>query len=294
MRKLQLIICAIVLSMWAIAQDYETIYTTSGAIYKGYISEQVPGKEIFIYATDVILSLPNDGVNNIREEYRKVEELSFAAQRYFYDKGDSIYVKLLSLRYNDEIYDNVLKINQTSDSLFIRMFNTKTYILPWKSVLNVEKHVENDSKDGLIDVITLKTGEVYSGKVINQVIGSDLTLQAPDTILDIKLSSIEKIEVKSEDRNEFSTDMLVLIPLLDRIVLKDNSILEGFIISRIMGKSINIFTFAKGECVEIPLSYIDSYQKTQNPIYLERYVEQEDDIMKVCIDDKMSCDDLIY
>jgi hypothetical protein len=50
MRKLILITCTIVLSLGAIAQEFETIFTSNGEKYVGYISEQVPGVSILVYA----------------------------------------------------------------------------------------------------------------------------------------------------------------------------------------------------------------------------------------------------
>ena len=259
MRKLQLTFCAIVLSLWTIAQNYQTIYTTTGAIYKGYIAEQIPGNIVSIYATDVILSLPIEGVTNINKEYRIIDELSPAAQHYFYNKGDSLYTELSSLHYNDEIYDNVLILNQTTDSILIRFFNTRTYILTWKSIFKVEE--KNDSSMNLLDIITLKTGEVHKGKVINQTIGKKLTLQTQDTIIDIISSNIKEISVE----NNTNADVLTLTPLLDRIILKNDSILEGFILSRTMGYNMKILT--NENIIEIPLINIKCYQKVQNPYY---------------------------
>ena len=72
MRKLYLLSCAIVLSLGAIAQEFEIIYTASGDIYRGYISEQIPGNTISVYATDATLTLAMHDIQNIHDEYRQV------------------------------------------------------------------------------------------------------------------------------------------------------------------------------------------------------------------------------
>lgn len=282
MRKLQLTFCAIVLSLWTIAQNYQTIYTTTGAIYKGYIAEQIPGNIVSIYATDVILSLPIEGVTNINKEYRIINELSPAAQHYFLNEGDSLYTELSSLQYNDEIYDNVLILNQTTDSISIRFFNTRTYTLPWKSIFKVEE--QNDTLINLWDIITLKSGEEYKGKVISQTIGKELTLQTQDTTINIIPSNIKEISVE----NNTNTNILTLPPLLDRIILKNDSILEGFILSRTMGQNMRILT--NENIIEIPLIDIKCYQKVQNPYC---FLRRNDNTIPLD-EEKTSFNDLIY
>ena len=162
MRKLYLISCAIVLCMGAIAQEFETIYTSVGNIYKGYISEQIPGKTVAIYATDATLSLGNSDIANFRDEYRRVENLSFIAKEYF--KGGEEYVKLCSFEYKGNSIDDALLLKQTSDSLFVRVFTPTTYHLAWKDIVKVEKTISSDiynDIDKVIEKVSPKKEQKY-------------------------------------------------------------------------------------------------------------------------------------
>ena len=184
MRKLYLLSCAIVLSLGAIAQEFEIIYTASGDIYRGYISEQIPGNTISVYATDATLTLAMHDIQNIHDEYRQVNQLSLAAQQYFKTLEDTAtYVKLCSFDYKGNAIDNALTLDQTSDSLRVRMFTTKTYHLPWREIMKVEKITNQHTDYGILDVIQLKDGQEYRGKVVNQVMGKSVIIQTSDLSL---------------------------------------------------------------------------------------------------------------
>lgn len=262
MRKLYLISCAIVLCMGAIAQEFETIYTSVGNIYKGYISEQIPGKTVAIYATDATLSLGNSDIANFRDEYRRVENLSFIAKEYF--KGGEEYVKLCSFEYKGNSIDDALLLKQTSDSLFVRVFTPTTYHLAWKDIVKVEKTISSDIYNDILSVIVLKDGTEYRGKLLNQVLGESITIEDQDgfpfTVLMSNISSFTSDISRTEN-------LFKQIPLLDVIVLKDDSMVTGFITSRVMGKYISIYSKEQQDELVVELAKIARYRKIENPDY---------------------------
>jgi hypothetical protein len=57
------------------------------------------------------------------------------------------------------------------------------------------------------------------------------------------------------------------IPLLDVIVLKDDSMVTGFITSRVMGKYISIYSKEQQDELVVELAKIARYRKIENPDY---------------------------
>lgn len=276
MRKLSILSCAIVLCMGAIAQDFETIYTSSGNVYTGYISEQIPGNTISVYASEVTLALAMNDIQNLRDEYRQVNHLSPLAQQYFKSIGDSTaYVKLCSFDYQDAIVDDALLVKKTNDSLYVRLFTPKTYRLAWKEIHKVQKNITHNASNAILDVVALKDGSELRGKVIEQVMGKTLTILQNDTTqTTISASNVSslRIDISAVD------DAFNHVPLLDALVLKNDSVLSGIVLSRMMGKHITILLADNKQEKIIPLTEIKSYRKVQNPNY-EDSVNEPDTIL---------------
>ncbi len=268
MRKLYLLSCAIVLSFGAIAQEFEIIYTASGDIYRGYISEQVPGNTISVYATDATLTLAMNDIQNIRDEYRQVKQLSPAAQQYFKTiENTKSYVKLCSFDHKGNAIDNALSLEQTSDSLRVRIFSAKTYHLPWREIVKVVKTMNQNTDYGILDVIQLKDGQEYRGKVLNQVMGKSVTIQLSDSLS----QTISAAEISSLALDiSITEDVFTQIPLLDVLVLRDDSIVTGVINARMMGKYVTIFSSDTHKEQMVELSNIVCYRKVENPDYVTK------------------------
>lgn len=273
MRKLSLISCAIVLCMGAIAQDFETIYTSSGNIYTGYISEQIPGNTISVYATEATLTLAMNDIQNLRDEYRQVDHLSPTAQQYFKSIGDSsAYVKLCSFDYQGAVVDDALLVNQTNDSLHVRIFTPKTYRLAWKEIHKVQKNITHNASSAVLDVVALKDGSELRGRVIEQVMGKTLTIHQNDTTqTTISASNVSSLRIDISAVEDAFNHM----PLLDVLVLKNDSVLSGIVLSRMMGKHITILLADNNQEKILPLTEIRSYRKIQNPNYDNPIIVQD-------------------
>lgn len=273
MRKLSILSCAVVLCMGAIAQDFETIYTSSGNVYTGYISEQIPGSTVAVYASETTLALAMNDIQNLRDEYRQVNHLSPHAQQYFKSIGDSTaYVKLCSFDYQGAIVDDALLVKKTNDSLHVHLFTPKTYRLAWKEIQKVQKNITHNASNAILDVVALKDGSELRGKVIEQVMRKTLTILQNDTTqTTISASNVSslRIDISAVD------DAFNHVPLLDALVLKNDSVLSGIVLSRMMGKHITILLADNKQEKIIPLTEIKSYRKVQNPNYEDSVNEQD-------------------
>lgn len=263
MRKLILITCTIVLSLGAIAQEFETIFTAKGEKYIGYISEQVPGVSVSVYAVEADLVLARTDIKHFSEEYRCLVNLPTKVQTYFED-AENTYVKLHTLTYNNQIMDDLIPVKHTVDSIYSKSMSARTYQLPWNAITRVEKTNVSDSS-AILDVITLKTGEQHKGKVLYQVMGNKMVLK--NTRGEVHHIPLAAIAVISQTWGN-DTDWQAHCALLDRLVLKDGKVLTGIITSRVMGKELTILSLSDTGTTTIALADIARYQKTQNHKYL--------------------------
>ena len=273
MRKLSILSCAVVLCMGAIAQDFETIYTSSGNVYTGYISEQIPGSTVAVYASEATLALAMNDIQNLRDEYRQVNHLSPLAQQYFKSIGDfTAYVKLCSFDYQGAIVDDALLVKKTNDSLYVRLFTPKTYRLAWKEIQKVQKNITSNTSSPILDVVALKDGSELRGRVIEQVMGKTLTIHQNDTTqTTIPASNISSLRIDISAVEDAFNHM----PLLDVLVLKNDSVLSGIVLSRMMGKHITILLADNNQEKILPLTEIRSYRKIQNPNYDNPIIVQD-------------------
>lgn len=263
MRKLFLYTCAVVLSLGAMAQEFETIFTSKGEKYIGYISEQVPGISVSVYAIEADMALAKADVKNFNDEYRYLADLPAKVQVYF-DDVEEDYVKLHTLTINNQILDDLIPVRNTLDSIYVKSLTARTYQLPWNAITRVEKTNVSDSS-AILDVITLKTGEQHKGKVLYQVMGDKMVLRNTEgEIHHIPNSTISSISQAWEN----GADWQAHCALLDRIVLKDGKVLKGIITSRVMGKELTILSLADMGTTTVSLADIARYQKTQNRKYI--------------------------
>ena len=58
MRKIIFTIAACAISLSSFAQSLDKVMTKDGSYYNGFISEQTPGKQVFVYAGQGNRSLP--------------------------------------------------------------------------------------------------------------------------------------------------------------------------------------------------------------------------------------------
>jgi len=266
MRYTLFTICALLVIL-SYAQSYETVYTSTGAEYEGYISEQIPGKSISVYAQKATLTFPMDKVTNLRKEDRPFKELSFSAQAFFANRNDTIYASLYSFNVEDSPVDNVFKSSlSTDDTLCVISFTPITYIIPWKDVTRVVKHVAEPTHPyGIKDIMLLKSGERYEGQITEQVLGQSITIRTFDGV-NHKVQAKDVISIRAEKIAE--DNLYNQLVLKDRVILKDGTTLTGFIVSRVMGEKINFLEETNHNERSIDLASIARYQKTWNHLYI--------------------------
>lgn len=274
MKKTLFTAISLVLSSGLFAQNLEQVYTSDGSVYEGYICEQVPGKSISVFAEKADIVLATKEIKNIRKDYIQFSALPSAAQDIFRAKGDSTYISVISFEYKDICYDNVYLTSKNDVSTRIMSFLPKTYKLGWDNITKTVRTGSESSVYGIKDIVTLNTGEQYSGAIAQQIIGKNTTIKEDDgTVRIVGNADILSIRYKTVS-DEVS--LWEQARLLDRIEIDGGRVVEGFISARVFGKKLYIKALGSDFEEVYNLVEIKKYQKFLNRKYKE-YVEPEAD-----------------
>lgn len=141
-----------------------------------------------------------------------------------------------------------------------------TYRLAWDAVKKTEKlDRSQDFSHGLSDVMVLKTGRYYKGHIVETVLGDHYRMSLPDSS-DVVIRYDNVFSISTEPSNP-ELPIWSQAELLDRIDVRDGDIIEGLIVTRLIGQSLTIK--AKDNSLErvIPLADIIKYVKVPNPGY---------------------------
>ena len=191
MSKLMITVSAVLLTAsYSFAQTVDKVYLQSGQILEGYISEQIPGKEITVTT------------------------------------------------------ESGARTCNGSD------------------IVRTEKVFDEKAPASITETVTLKSGESITGRILVQNIGKDMTVGMQDGKR--RTIPIDSVAVISSELASAGESVWDKAPLLDRIILKDSTAVEGFIISRQMGESVSILKQNRFKPQTYPLNAIACYQKFKN------------------------------
>lgn len=251
------------------AQNIEEIQTVNGDIYIGFISEQVPGDYITVYAEQVEITIPKKMAVDLREEFRPFYTLTESAKTWFRHHADTTNVKLASFRYDGNYVDDAKIMSKGGADLNYISFTHKTYRIPWDKLRKINKKAPSVSY-GLKEIVTLQTGDQFSGTIIEQLLGEHIIIQTDKG----KTEFVPIDEVVSIKSDRLSPDVSIWDQalFLDRVFLENGDIIEGLMETKVMGsriKLLDINSKASGSIIEreFPLEQIVKYQKFWNPYY---------------------------
>lgn len=166
---------------------------------------------------------------------------------------------------NGEIYKGYICEQVPGEYICVKT-EASTYRLAWDAVQKTEKLDRNqDFSRGLSDVVVLKTGRYYRGHIVETVVGDHYRMSLPDSSdVVIRYGNVFSI---STEPSRAELPLWSQVELLDRIDVRSGDIIEGLIVTRLIGQSLTIK--AKDNSVErvIPLADIIKYVKVPNPAY---------------------------
>ena len=241
------------------AQNIDRIFAKDGSVYEGYISTQIPGKSIVVSAQSATLVVDAAVITNLKYQVKDVSALpnNMVAWLNKNRPGDAT-VKVASLKVNGVQYNDVLVLEQGS-RYKIMVFASSKFELKWGDIVKTTK-IQKDASV-IVDVVTLKNGKRFKGSITEQIIGVELKIKHDkNSVETVRLSDV--LSIHSEVAN--NSDLWAKLPLLDKVELKNGSVLIGFISSRMMGSSIMFLTKESAVERSIPLAEIAKYHKLSN------------------------------
>lgn len=255
-------VCAAIFTV--AAQTTDKVIIKNGSEYDGYISEQIPGKSITVTTESAILFVPSSEISNLTyrtiDVYNLPERLKLWANN---NRPNDKTLEVASLQIGKKSYTDVV-ILEKGARYKILSISDDSYQLQWTDVVRTIKP-DNRSQifAGINDVVVLKNGNELTGYVTEQILGFELRIRTlSNEIISVKFPDIASIRSKLVD-NEKS--LWKHLPLLDKIVLKDGSSVEGFIVSRTMGSNLTIMTREDSTEKVVKLNDIAKYLKLPNP-----------------------------
>lgn len=241
------------------AQNIDRIFAKNGSVYEGYISTQIPGKSIVVSAQSATLVVDAAVITNLKYQVKDVSALpnNMVAWLNKNRPGDAT-VKVASLKVNGVQYNDVLVLEQGS-RYKIMVFASSKFELKWGDIVKTTK-IQKDASV-IVDVVTLKNGKRFKGSITEQIIGVELKIKHDkNSVETVRLSDV--LSIHSEVAN--NSDLWAKLPLLDKVELKNGTVLIGFISSRMMGSSIMFLTKESAVERSIPLAEIAKYHKLSN------------------------------
>ncbi len=263
------------------AQNVEQIYMKSGSVVEGYISEQIPGKEICIQTTKATIVVNSDSLQERIIERMPLESLpeqwkEWAVQNNkFIEHAGVKQLELSTLKFNDIEYSNVFLLERGSMIKFLDLLPNK-YRFVWGDMYRTVKNKRPDNLfSGVKEILILNDNSSVEGQIIEQYPGKDLKIETiSGEVLSYKFSNIKKI-ITTKLNDKF--DLWSQVQFLDRITVKgENMPIDGFISSRTLSKEF-VIEFEDGTKRTIALNKIISYAKIPN----EKYVAAYDKELKV-------------
>lgn len=248
----------------ASAQNIDKVLTKDGAVYEGYIAEQIPGSKVVVKTEIATLFVNSSDVSGLVYTTRDVNDLPSRLRDWVRkNRPDEKKVQVASLKVGGKSYDNVIVL-ENGFRIKMLSFADDTFELNWKNIVKTSKtEAWMNNAAGINDVVTLVDGKHFVGHVIEQIIGSELRIKLlSGEVNAVRFSDILSIRSEQADSTRpFAWDKQVL---LDRVELKDGSSVEGFITSRLMGRYLTMITRNDAMEKEIPLNTVVKYVKVPN------------------------------
>ena len=241
------------------AQNIDRIFAKDGSVYEGYISTQVPGKSIVVTAQSATLVVDAAVITDLKYQVKEISSLPTNMVAWLSkNRSGDVTAKVASLKVNGVQYNDVLVLEQGS-RYKIMVFASSKFELKWGNIVKTTK-IQKDASV-IVDVVTLKNGKRFKGSITEQIIGVELKIKHDkNSVETVRLSDV--LSIHSEVAN--NSDLWAKLPLLDKVELKNGSVLIGFISSRMMGSSIMFLTKESAVERSIPLAEIAKYHKLSN------------------------------
>lgn len=256
---------ALAVSSAASAQIIDKVQTKNGSYYNGFISEQVPGSQVMVYAENASIVFKKKDMTNQRKDYYDFSRLTESSKEIIRNHCDTASLQLASFEYKGTYYENMYLGEAMDSTVRALALTPRTYIIPWNDLLKTSRVSLNTEPYGIRDIVTLKSGERMIGQITEQEIGKTMLLKDQNGVSHM-IKASEVLSIMSE-RISDKYSLWEQSPLLDRIVLDNGTSMDGFITSRLLGQHISLLMRYSHDAQQISMKNIKKYQKTRNAEY---------------------------
>lgn len=276
--------CLVVFALGAAsvsAQNIEQVYLKNGSVYEGYIAEQVPGRQLSVCAEKATIYLDEADIAGITSVNKAVTELPSGLREWMLERYDStqmVELATVSLKEYRTLREAV--VLEKGSRLKLLSCPKEIFTLEWADVQKTTKTINpDDAERGIRDVVTLHDGRRFVGQVVEQVVGSELSVRLKDgSVRVVRLKDV--MGIASEPIDE-AVSLWEQVPLLDRIEVEDEGSVEGFIVSRILQKQLTIVSRDNDIEQVVPIDKVVEYHKFVNPDFKEPVCEKPEPEVKV-------------
>ena len=253
------------------AQPVDVISTKSGDVYEGYISRQVPGKDLTIFSFKSTLTVSKHDVELARRHKEMLGDLPAEYQPLFPDlEGDS-YVEIADVTVQKDngkllTFKNSILLEEGEDVKFTS-FAKHPFDLKWSEIgLSDKVPYDFSQPTGIRDQFMLSDARVLEGQFLGQNLASGLmrfrTLDG--SIMSFRRSEVQAVRFEPVDKD---SEIWTQTPYCDRVILKNGMTLTGFIQSKVFGKYITFLSQGSDEAKEVSVYDIVTYEKFPNVLY---------------------------
>lgn len=241
MKKIILILFALLSLYSSKAEQKSTIVLKNGSVIVGNVIVQRPGMDMTVAATSARLIIEESNIVSQREKKVKYESLPLEWKRWALENkalqgnADGRYIVLYDIKTKNDNFTNVVKVEQNEmPKVSYVQVEPQNYKLVWTDVNDIRKIVpKNQTENTIEDEVVTTKGKNYVGVIISQQIGKKILIKTSTSTVEVPATDLKEIIKLPVPR---STNLYKLADYTNIIVLKDGSTKEGVVKSQHYGK----------------------------------------------------------
>lgn len=276
MKKYQILtLLLILLPLSSMAQRTDIIVTREGNKYEGYLAKQIPNKSITIVSSKTTMTVAQKDAEIMNRREIMLGDLPEECLALFPLLQDETYVECADIAVEDwdgrKIVFQKSVILEKGENLSFVSFEPQAFELDWSQLKTSSKVPYDFTKTmGFRDHLILPDARILEGQLMEQNLRSGI-LKFRET--DGKVTSFHKSNVQAirYEPADPEADIWEQVPYCDKLNLKDGSTLDGFITSKLFGKTVEIALYNSSIFETVQVKDIESYEKYKNPLFKQKY-----------------------
>lgn len=261
------------------AQKVDIIVTKDGNRYEGYLAKQIPNKSITIVSskTTMMVASKDAETSNIRK--KQIADLSEEYGTLFPLLSEDAVIELADIAVEGldgrKMTFHRAVILESGENLKFVCFEPKTIDFDWSQLkLSCKTPYDFGKPQSFCDRLILPDARILEGQMMEQDLRSGIIKfrEKDGQVTSFHKNKVQAIRFFMEDSK---ADIWESIPYCDRINLKNGNSVDGFIVSKVFGQTVEIQHFNSSILETIRIGEVESYEKYKNPLFRLRQEEPE-------------------